>query len=251
MKGPFSPAFALLVEMESFDKEAFLEEDSDKRKVCSFVLALAVIYNDLKDLQLYHQLLGRSKPDGEFTFRKDWGEYNGLSLHITKQSSSLVHELLGFIDHHKHIVEGRYFQDIFNKVNKRGRLAWGSLVNTSDEKARCTKYDDIIFSIRNKVSFHYDAKEIMAGYEYHFLQSQYKDIPPLLSRGNQMESSRFYFADAAAGGYVDAKRERTSQQNFSEELNKLLDDINYALYNIVVTFIQQRGYAWRPFSPPK
>jgi hypothetical protein len=99
--------------------------------------------------------------------------------------------------------------------------------------------------IRNKVSFHYDPKELYRGYRWHFFKSADSTEPAFVSRGTSMKGSRFYFADAAADGYFQSQAEN---KDSSELINRLADitaDLNQTIMQIVDRFIQKRGYAYK------
>ena len=39
--------------LDSFDKEAFIGDDEYSQELCNFILALALIWNDLKNLMVF------------------------------------------------------------------------------------------------------------------------------------------------------------------------------------------------------
>jgi hypothetical protein len=45
------PGFDTLARLQTFDPNAFIANDKQEQKVCDFILALALIFNDLKDME--------------------------------------------------------------------------------------------------------------------------------------------------------------------------------------------------------
>jgi hypothetical protein len=70
-----------LAKLESFDPLAFEADGTASQDVCNFVLTLALIFNDLKDLVYAHVTLQTQKPIGSFRISRPWGAYSGIDLH--------------------------------------------------------------------------------------------------------------------------------------------------------------------------
>lgn len=60
-----------------------------------------------------------------------------------------------------------------------------------------------------------------------------------------MKESRFYFADAAAIGYLRSIVGRENMDELLEKIAELTDPVNCALMAIVESYIQRRGFAYR------
>ena len=103
----------------------------------------------------------------------------------------------------------------------------------------------MLFFLRNKIGYHYDAKELARGYKAAFGQSK----PPYLSRGSSMKSTRFYFADAAAEAYMLDKAKDPEVRDFLKSSHLFLDQINQALHEIVTRFVTYQGFGWREGPP--
>ncbi|MBN2438888.1 MAG: hypothetical protein JXL20_09855 [Deltaproteobacteria bacterium] len=99
--------------------------------------------------------------------------------------------------------------------------------------------------IRNKISFHCDAKAIFAGYRHHFLTPGQLNERAFISLGNTMKESRFRFADAAALGYLRSIMVQENLEAGITQIADLLQPVNRALMAIVKAFVQKRGYAFR------
>jgi hypothetical protein len=89
----------------------------------------------------------------------------------------------------------------------------------------------MIYMARNKVAFHYDPKEISRGYRIMFFE---RDAgPPSVSRGDAMESTRFYFADAAAEQYLMCAAGASDAKQFFDTGWSVIIDIGHALREIL------------------
>ncbi len=102
--------------------------------------------------------------------------------------------------------------------------------------------------IRNKVSSHYDPKELYRGYQYHFFRSETSSEPPFISRSTNMKSTRFYFADAAADGYLQSQAVKENPNELMNRVADLTRDLNRAIMQVVNHFIQKRGFAYKKYE---
>jgi len=93
----FSESFSRLADLQYFDPKAFQSDSNVSKEVCGFVLSLALIYNDLKNINLILEILEKSKPQGTFEERKDWGEYYGVLNYLDRINIGLLHELFNLI----------------------------------------------------------------------------------------------------------------------------------------------------------
>lgn len=62
-----------------------------------------------------------------------------------------------------------------------------------------------------------------------------------------MSTSRFYFADAAVGGYLFGAVPGEKGQELLQSLKETLAKLNVAVMQIVAGFIQKRGGAYRAY----
>jgi hypothetical protein len=64
----FSEESAQLAPLQSFDAQAFVGDSKVRQQICSFVLALALIYNDCKNRIFSNLLLAEAKLDSQPQF---------------------------------------------------------------------------------------------------------------------------------------------------------------------------------------
>ncbi len=239
---------AQLAPLQTFDPKAFVGDSNVPQDICNFVLALALIYNDCKNGIFSNLLLTDLKPAGEPHPSRSWGAYGEIKVHYLRLHFALIHELLKLIADNEKAIKHLFFVSVIKELPRRVRDSWSALVDASLEKQTSSPLNKALLMIRNKVSFHYDPKELYRGYRYHFFKGAALAEPVFVSRGNSMRSSRLYFADAAADGYL---RSQVENKDASELMNRLADitgDLNQAIMQIVDRFIQKRGYAYKDYK---
>jgi hypothetical protein len=244
----FSEETAQLAPLQSFDPQAFVGDSNVPQEICGLVLALALIYNDCKNGIFSNLLLAEAKPDSQCPASRSWGTYSGMKLHYVRLHCALIHELLKLIEANQAAINHKFFVSVIRSLPGTVRVAWNSLVDASLSKATSTPLTKSLLMIRNKVSFHYDSKELYKGYRWHFFKSADSVEPAFVSRGINMKGSRFYFADDAAEGYLQSQ---ANNKELTELINRLADitaDLNQTIMLIVDRFIQKRGYAYKDYK---
>lgn len=232
-----------LVPLEEFDASAFIGNDAVPQDVCDFVLALAVAYNDLHDTTIARILLddisvpNESKPSQALGFR------NGLTTSVLRIQLGFIRELLALIADNKKTISQPYFKKLCLKLTRKGQLSWSSLCNVAFQKTPSDPLSKALVIIRNKVAFHYDPHQIGQSFKNAFVPTGIHGQPSI-SRGRAMSQTRFYFADAAVQKYMIAKGTEKILTNFLQGNDKLYEQINQALYELVTRFIESRT-SWR------
>lgn len=233
-----------ITSLETFDVSAFLANDDVTQDVCDFILALSCVYNDYKDTLIALEHMQKVQPPPPDKETAEWGEFNGIKFHAIRTQVAIVHELLKLIQKNKETIEDSFFIAVVDQLDKLGKESWQTLVNISQGKEDSHHIATILVRIRNKISFHYDTKEISKGYKKKFI-----DVSPkkkaYISRGDTLYKERYYFADAASQEYFRSLYENTEQDKFPDELIAVMEHIAPALSQIIKKFIQKRGYGWR------
>jgi hypothetical protein len=236
--------FSGITSLETFDESAFVANEHVSPDICNFVLTLACIYNDFKDTLLAFDYLEKGKPLGDFEENAEWGEFSGLRLHVIRIQVGLIHELLKLIEKSKKIIEDPFFDSVVRQVDRLGKDSWKTLVNIAQGNQDQNRIAKTLLLIRNKISFHYDPKELGKGYKKYFV-----DLVPkrkaYISRGESIKQERYYFADAASQNYFYSLYEDIGYDKFVENISAVMDSIAPALSQIITRFIQKRGYGWK------
>jgi hypothetical protein len=244
----YNKEVALLAPLESFDPKAFLGSADVPQSVCDLVLCLALAYNDLRDIIFVRLLLGNVRPS-QSGISPEHGQYGGLVIAALRIQVGRVHELLKLIAKNKQEFDHPFFGKIARKLTRAGRESWSALTTAAEETTLKDKANEspmvrALRFVRNQVSFHYDPANLHRGYDGAFLKpAEHRE--PLISRGGSLQRSRFYFADAAVEAFVREKDTDPAVSDFLRAKGEFIDQINQALYEIVVKFVELRGFAWR------
>ena len=235
--------------LETFDKNVFIGDDQYSQDLCSFILALSLIWNDTKNILSFYEYIKELKPkEIEFSDPKDmpikpiWGEISGFEIYLEKTLIALIHELFFLIRNSKNVIESKCFKSICKQLHQNCRDSWNIIIlyafGQADSKTALGK---ALLMIRHKIANHYDKNEILKGYKKKFILDSNL---PYISRGNSMIEKRFYFADAAAQEYYMSQKEKLTLDEFYKNINLIKNSINLAIQNLIETFIQRRS-AWK------
>lgn len=241
---------ASLKPLETFNKNTFLGDKEYSQDFCNFILALSLIWNDLKFISSYHDYILESNPqiyqhkkDSDMPITPYWGEVCGILVYLEKMLVALIHELFSLIKYSKNVINSKCFKSIYKKLHKDNRKSWDIIIKyTFDKTDTSSELGKAFMMVRHKIANHYDKGEIFKGYKLKFLNT---DMIPYISRGTNMKETRYYFADASAQEYYKVHQEKVTTDIFLKNLSLLQKGINSAIHNIVETFIQQRS-SWRP-----
>lgn len=232
-----------LAPLETFDVKAFVADHRTPQHVCDFILSLAVAFNDLRDLITAQQAIQATRPR-DIRISPELGEYYGLHAHWIRMMIGLLKALAEVISENERAMNDPFFEKLVKSLSKTYREAWRNTVNAAlATTAKGDRFGRMLFFARNKVAFHYDPKEIFRGYQLKFVQKD--DGPPYISRDDAMEGTRFYFADAAAEEYLLYASGASDGREFFESGWVILPDIAHAIREIVIRYVNARGYAWR------
>jgi len=228
-----------LADPEIFTPEVFVGDERFPQSVCDFMLALALVFNDFKDLFASQEMMqGIAPGDGPPTAAR--GMFGGLHVHWVRLLAGVIHELTELIAKNKTVIDSAAFRKILKRLPRTAREMWASVVASATSSGpRGDRFGRLVYYTRMKVGFHYDTKEIARGYRNRFLPAS--SDPPYISRGKNMAATRFYFADAAAEMYMMEKAGASTGKEFFTAGWKLLPEIGHALREIVTTFIALRN----------
>ncbi len=241
----YTEAASKLKPLQSFDPAVFHSTDADAQAVCDFVLALALTYNDYRDVLMAQAWLSEmAVPDGSPPSPRRALE-GGLRIALLRTQAGIVHELLGLVSRSKNIVGRDLFSRLVGQLSREGRVAWIALRDVAFERPSADPLAKTLLLVRNKVAFHYDREQIGAGFRRAFIDPKTNYTDPMICRGVSLEESRFCFADAAAEAYVQDQDPDCVALSFLECKGALPRQLHHALFEIVTRFVQLRGGAWR------
>ncbi len=235
-----------------FDPKAFIGDQQVPQEVCNFILALALAHNDYKFLNVLYNMHLKSKPDGKIERNTVWGEHGGIKNYLIFHHIAFVYELFKLIQENKKVLEDPFLKKVVQNLHKGARKSWDNLIDAALSEEKSIKRSNPFFMIRNKMVYHYDTKELMAGYKLGFFKDDKVIEDACISLGSNLRKVRFYFADKAIEGYLNKAVQGYSGKGLTKDLEdffvSLMDamrDTNLALYNICVEFIIKRGITWK------
>ena len=234
-----------LAQLESFDPDAFRGDDNVPQYVCNFVLTLALVFNDLRGLVHVHNLLISKKPSGEFRISRRWGAYNGARYHSLRLMVALIHEVLNLVHANQKTLEHAFFKAVLKQIPREAREHWSALVQAAEGKQVDSPVGKFALLVRNKLVFHYDPKEIFAGYSLFFSSHVHGAESAFVSRGTSMSETRYFFADAAAGGYLTKDIQDQKAEDLLMGIISIMPGLSFSLMSIIHHFIQKRGFAYK------
>ena len=237
-----------------FDEGVFLSEIKDEQDVCSFVLMLALAYNDLKDILRTLDALEKWKipppsPPYSQGDLKYFGEIGGMREHAIRLLYGNFCELTKSISENIKVIDLPLFKKVLGLVNKESLAHWESLVRFSKEQPD-ENFREILERIRNGITYHYhQPKRLLRGYKF-FISSEIGDSQlrkPHILRGSGMSSTRFYFADMATQGCFQ-KLIKELNCKAGENISEMARDVSFSLFWIVERFCQMRSGGYRKYA---
>ena len=233
---PKIPDLEQLADLHSFDPNVFWDSNAQVQRVCDLVLSMALIYNDFKDLWWAAYRLKRATPDFQNNFHETpaWGHVSGMDHHLHRRQVSILVEFRTLLDANRRTIESKFFQDILKKLQKHPQVEWEQLRNPDSDLWRNLE------NIRDKISFHYYStdregrKVLQDGFRAAFENTGRK---PLLSYGEDMLHTRFYFADAAA-----VEMDKLSRPiDWRKKLDEHTQQVSLVISGVILTFFEIRG----------
>jgi hypothetical protein len=228
--------FSQLTRHKEFDPKAFIKDEEISQNLCNFVLALALAYNDFKFYSYSLHDFRKAKPRGPSKKNSTWGEYNGIELHIIRLHIGFVNELFILIQQNREAISHPFLKKVVRSLPKNIQESWEQLKEAALNKKSHSDKNPLLL-IRNTIIFHYDSKKLMEHYREGFFTNNDTKEKACISLGRNAMQVRFYFADKAVQEYL-----RKYFPHF-RDLNKILINLNLALYSICVNFITSRGFS--------
>ena len=200
-----------------------------------FFLALALIYNDMKDIVLFQVLLNERYEAAGPKIDVHDGEFAGINIHIIRIFSGLIEEFLNFLNKNNAVVESKEFLDLLNELPEEAKKIWQYLIDISNMKKgpeNPTNY--ALMRIRGNITYHYEdaGKNLRIGFIERFHNKNkdkiLKNDAAYYSLEDEMETTRFYYADAAAEEYM--KEVSDGWDDYRNDINALVDTMNQSFY---------------------
>jgi hypothetical protein len=212
--------------------------------LASFILALALVFNDLKGLMLWRDAVLPTKPAGQFEVTPAWGQWVGLEQQSVRLVSAQLHELFELIKEFKSVLITDEFRNLLRKCPSSVRTQWQSIVSIAlSEGTARNDFAQLLAEIRNWGAYHYNQpKRLVAGFRRCFLKNPPKPATEyaLASVGDTMGMTRFFFADAAMEVAIEeASTKRMAHERFRKEMHSTVRAVNHSLSHLVQAYIKR------------
>ena len=238
--------------LKSFNADLLLPNGQYDKKLCEFIIALSLVWNDIKSVHLYldhMQNISKEFIKKHGALNKYTGESLGILNFILKINIGIIYELMNLIRESEKTINSDSFKKICDKLDHIYLENWNVLVDCAFKRySKDNPLKKMLKNIRNRITNHYDKKKIFYAYEKRFKTDIKKNknsepIPedlPYISKGNSMAETRLFYADATVEKYVEIEAKQ-SKINILDELNMINNLINPAIQALVITFIESRG----------
>lgn len=188
--------------LKKFNLNVLLDETRSSKKANAFIIALAAVYNDMKDLFWMYQILVDNKPPDVTVRNETTGQFAGMGNFVLRHLIGLFWEFLTLIKENKDVFNEESITCAEGRLGPESKAFWKSLKDLAiTEKAvlpeKQQEIVECLVVIRNSVSFHfYHTKNFINGFNQ-YVTAAGSEAAVYASYGDQMEKTRFYFADAA------------------------------------------------------
>lgn len=208
----------------------------NKKDIQSFFLILGLIFNDIKGLIFFQKIIEDNyrKPDVNEVSAHS-GEYNGLVVQAERLLIAATAEFISFLDKNKAVVNSINFQVILKGLNSENRKSWDNLVKFGSQSTTLTK----IARVRSNIAFHYDhsMEELRRGFIDSFFNKRGDLIQhrhAYYSLGDDVETTRIHFSDAAAEDYVHSLIAIEDKN----EIRKAIIDMNQSVHALLCLYLE-------------
>lgn len=222
-----------------------------------FFLSLALIFNDLKGLVMHDLWLAPHRPATNHP-TPFLGQWSGLVIQLRRLTSGVVWELCELMKAHRDLIEDAAFVGLLSRMPKESRAAWRALEDLAFERGKeSSALATVLKRIRHNGAFHYyKPEDLVAGYRKAFYEEPESALneKALASVGRDMEGTRFYYADAAAGALMTRIGESEGIDDFRKQLSEAMEVVNLAVVSVVSRHLIERrdgGLAPRPVLPKR
>lgn len=209
-----------LAPLQSFTAAEFFR--ADNQDLAEFMLMAALVFNDLIDVAKAEEAVLKTDPSGVPTRTNpdreeqathapsvptpELGQYAGRRVHIQRVMLALLNEAMELVAKHGHLFESEQFKSCVKRMPGFAREAWNAVVAAAqghgpDQKADRT-LRAVLAKVRANVAFHYYQPRGLGSGMSEFAADGI--VKAYVSLGRNGESSRYYFADAAAQRFVDS-----------------------------------------------
>lgn len=235
-------------ELSHIEPYRLIKKDKND-KIANFFLVLAVVFNDLKGIDTFERLIinkYRKPPITEKTVHS--GEFSGILTQTRKIFISNLREFFDFLKENDEVLLSSEFKDILSKTNKDIQNRWKNIVDIAldNESQKIKDFTEYLIEVRNNVAYHYyqpkGLRRAFVNFFYNKDKIAQNDLA-YYSLGENMETTRFFFADASVQEYLrSANQENNNEFNYKyqNEIGTILSDVSITILKILKVYLKNR-----------
>ncbi|MEK7081168.1 MAG: hypothetical protein AAB902_02160 [Patescibacteria group bacterium] len=235
-------------ELNYIDPSRLIKEDKVE-KFNDFFLTLAVVFNDLKDLDFFEQLVigkYRKPPFEERTVHS--GEFGGILTHTRKIFISNLREFFEFLKENKEIIYSAEFKDVLSKTNRDIEQRWNNIVDIAlnNETTNIKDFTQYLIEVRNNAAFHYyqpgGLRKAFCNFFYKKDKIKQNELAYYYI-GENTATTRFFYADAAVQEYLRSTGKENAHEfnyKYNKEIGSILGDITITILRLLKAYLKNR-----------
>jgi len=238
------PDFDSLAPLESCDPSVFVSGDRAEQEVLDFILSLALVFNDIKNIYWATIHMDAFAPQSVEEISPSAGQFAGMKNHLIRLLCSTLSEFIRLVRDNETSRSSALFTAVIGRCPAAQRRYWNDIVEVSKGGVSDESNDvrELLVKIRNNAGYHYfQVSALGEGYRHFISRDQRSRRRAYVSRGGSMKESRYYFADAAAQGIW----EMWEGERMSDAIGKMVEATNGFLIYLMTAFAAIRGFAWR------
>lgn len=235
-------------ELSHIEPYRLIKKDKND-EVANFFLVLAVVFNDLKGIDIFERLIiskYRKPPFTEKTVHS--GEFSGIFTQTRKIFISNLREFFDFLKENKDVLSSFEFKDILNKTSKDTQNRWKNIVDIAlnNESQNIKDFTEYLVEVRNNVAYHYyqpkGLRKAFINFFYNKDKIEQNDLA-YYSLGEDIRTTRFFFADASVQEYLRSANQENSKEfnyKYQNEIGTILNDVSITIFKILKVYLKNR-----------
>lgn len=215
-----------------------------------FFLALAVVFNDLKDIFYFFTQLGKGERKIGSGANPQRGQLNGMKCHLARLAVGLIHELFVLLEKHKEVLGRPEFKQLVGGQAEENQQRWEEITRLAFDKSQDTglpvgqvSFTSALRRVRHTAAFHYyGAARFSEGFRKFFYEPPETEFnrAAYVSDGRNAAQTRFFYADAAVQSAVELQSMQPEPE-WSVEVAELAGNINQVLKPLLIDFLGTRS----------
>jgi len=232
-------------DLESIQPSKIIDK-SNVDDVDNLFLSLGLIFNDLKGIILFNDLIKKhyEKPiPGEINAHA--GEYAGIQLQIVKLSVALIDEFLKVLEKNKSTVNSFKFKLIEKGLNKELKNKWTNILALAlNPNNNSNSYLSKIARVRSNITYHYDhsGTQLRNSFIKRFFNTPKDESnkKAYYSMGGTIETTRYFYCDAVIHEYIN-EHLKIESLDYVEKTNKLTRDMSMVIVNLMKSYYKHKN----------